>query len=459
MLSNHKSYAKIALTITIFLTMLLLAISCKECPTEPDYDIYLAVEDVACVWVTLKVTLPDSGKINRFELDRNDSTVAAYTCYDNDTLITDEGLIPDKDYSYTVRFLKDSKTKAESEPVTVHTMPTTSHNFVWEIDTLGNYGSYLNDVWIIDENDIWVVGYLRVDDPDSSFDGTGQETFNAARWDGEKWNLMRMERGAPMESIWYFNENDIWATGGVPIHWDGEEWTFYHFWDMGILDEDDGGVNQIWASSPINIYFVGRFGSIVHYNGSTFRKIESGTGVKLRDISGSSDGEHVFVTGYDNAGELSGQSVALELVGESCRILYQGNSYSGDLMNGDYGRFQAVEVFNETAYFSTGGTWLVKYNFSNKITQIEGKYSHFNEGYCMATSAGNSAIDMFLVCCWGPIFHYNGASWNIDMQITDQFPLGILVPHSIRISGDVVAIAYELGGWEYALVARGYRNS
>jgi len=455
MLSNHMSYTKIALTITIFLTMLLLAISCKECPTEPDYDIYLAVEDVACIWVTLKVTLPDSGKINRFELDRNDSTVAAYTCYDNDTLITDEGLIPDKDYSYTIRFLKDGKTKAESEPVTVHTMPTTSHNFVWEIDTLGNYGSYLNDVWIIDENDIWVVGYLRVDDPDSSFDGTGQETFNAARWDGEKWNLMLIVNPDPLYSIFYFNENDMWMSNGLPIHWDGNNWTLYHIQQMGISANVEYG---IWGTSSLDIYFVGRFGSIVHYNGSTFRKIESGTGVKLRNISGSSDGEHVFVTGYDNAGELSGQSVALELVGESCRILYQGNSYSGDLMNGDYGRFQAVEVFNETAYFSTGGTWLVKYNFSNKITQIEGKYSHFNEGYCMATSAGNSAIDMFLVCCWGPIFHYNGASWNIDMQITDQFPLGILVPHSIRISGDVVAIAYELGSWEYALVARGYRN-
>ena len=297
MLSNHMSYTKIALTITIFLTMLLLAISCKECPTEPDYDIYLAVEDVACIWVTLKVTLPDSGKINRFELDRNDSTVAAYTCYDNDTLITDEGLIPDKDYSYTIRFLKDGKTKAESEPVTVHTMPTTSHNFVWEIDTLGNYGSYLNDVWIIDENDIWVVGYLRVDDPDSSFDGTGQETFNAARWDGEKWNLMQIHNNSPLYGIWHFNDNDIWVSSGFPKHWDGNQWTMYHLQDMGLGAEVS--TEYIWASSPSDIYFVGIKGSIVHYNGSTFRKIESGTGVKLRNISGSSDGEHVFVTGYD----------------------------------------------------------------------------------------------------------------------------------------------------------------
>ena len=53
---------------------------------------------------------------------------------------------------------------------------TTSHNFTWEIDTLGISGS-LRDVQIIDENNIWVVGEIEVDDPDSSFNGTGRETL------------------------------------------------------------------------------------------------------------------------------------------------------------------------------------------------------------------------------------------------------------------------------------------
>jgi len=209
MLSDNKPITEIAMTATILITLSLLAISCKECPTEPKYEVYLSVEDVACVWVTLKVTLPDSGKINQFALDRNDSTVAAYTCFDDDTLITDEGLSPDTEYSYRMRFLKDGKTKAESEAITIHTLPTTSHDFIWEIDTLGNYGSYLKDAWIVNENNIWVVGYIRVDDPDSSFDGTGQETFNAARWDGEKWNLMRIINSAPLYSIFYFSDKDI----------------------------------------------------------------------------------------------------------------------------------------------------------------------------------------------------------------------------------------------------------
>jgi len=168
--SDNNWKTKTAVFTLFLIIAIFLAVSCKECPTEPDYDIYLSVEDVLCTSVSLKVTMPDSGKINTFELDRskgllaeNDSTIATFSCTDDDTLITDENLMPDTDYTYRVRFLKDGKTKSESDLVSVHTLPTTSHDFVWEIDTLGNYGSYLKDVWIVDENNIWVVGNIETD--------------------------------------------------------------------------------------------------------------------------------------------------------------------------------------------------------------------------------------------------------------------------------------------------------
>jgi len=206
---NNKTYAKITLTTAILLTILLLAISCKECLTEPE----------------------------------NHS-------------------IPD----------------------------TTSHHFAWEIDTLGNYGSYLHDVWIVDEYDIWVVGNIVVPDPDSSWNGTGRETFNAAKWDGEKWKYIHI-RGTlsndvgPLYSLWYFSENNIWVTDYCyPIHWDGKTWTLYHLQNLG-LDACAGF--GIWASSPDDIYFVGYQGSIVHYDGLIFTKVESQTDIDLLDIWGT----------------------------------------------------------------------------------------------------------------------------------------------------------------------------
>jgi len=439
MLSNHKSYAKIALTIIMLLTMLLLAISCRECPTEPDYDIYLAVEDVACVWVTLKVTLPDSGKINRFELDRNDSTVAAYTCYDNDTLITDEGLIPDKDYSYTVRFLKDGKTKAESEPVTVHTMPTTSHNFVWEIDTLGNYGSYLNDVWIIDENDIWVVGYLRVDDPDSSFDGTGQGTFNAAKWDGEKWNLMLIVNPDPLYSIFYFNENDMWMSNGLPIHWDGNNWTLYHIQQMGISANVEYG---IWGTSSLDIYFVGRFGSIVHYDGSTFRKIETDTDVDFRDIDGTPDGKRIYATGYNL--RIPSYSSVFEIKGNSIiRFYFVENPYQ----EGTYGYVSAVSVKDHFVYFSTpSGIW--RYDFENKVSSI----MNVDEIECGELIV-NDYNDIIGYRGGMGYIHYNGKDWRKERYLENHI---FSCNGGDYKNGLAVMVGYT-PGWQ-AVVAKGYHQ-
>ena len=186
---------------------------------------------------------------------------------------------------------------------------STSHNFVWEIDSLGLYGSYINDVWIVNENDIWVVGQIVMPDPDSSWNGTGREKFNAAHWNGEEWEVMRIYNSAPLHSIWYFDKDNIWVSSGFPKHWDGNKWRIFHLQNMGF----DVSTENIWASSPSDIYFVGSEGSIVHYNGSSFSKIESGTEIDLKSISGTPDGRRVFITGYEDSGELSGQSIALEI--------------------------------------------------------------------------------------------------------------------------------------------------
>ena len=180
-----------------------------------------------------------------------------------------------------------TKRIGESNTLTLTTMDTTSHNFTWEIDTLGISLSYLNDVWIVDENDIWVVGALSIDD--STLEYPGHTNYNAAHWDGEAWEMMKIHSGAELNAIHYFSENDIWvSSGGYPAYWDGNEWTMYRLHDMGI---NSGYIYAIWGTSSSNMYFVGRTGSIVHYDGSEFVKMESGRDVDLKDIDGTEDGD------------------------------------------------------------------------------------------------------------------------------------------------------------------------
>ncbi|MDD5061835.1 MAG: fibronectin type III domain-containing protein, partial [Candidatus Marinimicrobia bacterium] len=316
MSSNNNLKAKTAMTTILLIAVLICAMSCKECPAEPDYDIYLTVEDVFSTSVVLSVTLPDSGDVSVFALDRDDSTVATYNCNDDDTLIIDEGLTPNTDYLYRVRFLKDGKTKAESDPVSVHTLDTTSHTISnWDIDTLGISGG-IYDLWIVSEDNIWAVGEIIVDDPDSSFNGTGRENFNAARWDGEKWNLMLIWGVTSLHSIYYINDNNIWVTClGYPIHWDGNSWTLYRFQDIGI---DASAGLGMWGNSPSNIYFVGLEGAIVRYNGSNFTKMESGTTCRLEDVWGIDD-NHIWAVGTETN---NSRSVILFYNGKEWKILH-----------------------------------------------------------------------------------------------------------------------------------------
>jgi hypothetical protein len=334
-------------------------------------------------------------------------------------------------------------------------LDTTSHNFVWEIDTLGDYGSYLNDVAIVDENNIWVVGYIK----------DGDSTYNAARWDGNEWELISVPIPIigpggvvghaifTLQSVLAFNSHSIWFTGGgvKMVKWDGNQFTD-HFAPYQSIE---GSAVELWGTSESDIFLVGSEGLIVHYDGNGFERMESGTELILRDIEGL-DG-HVFIVGYDDSGEHSGQSIALELNDDHWTTLFTSDSYSGDLSNGDYGRFQSIEVFQDTVYFTTGATWLLKYNYHTGTTGYIPRHQYFPDGYRLIDVSGNNIHDLLLVSAWGNLFHYNGVDWRRYRAVYDFFGSNNCYPRKGQLKGDVAVvvglIATELKG----IVIRGYR--
>ncbi|HPC35357.1 MAG TPA: hypothetical protein P5268_02990 [Candidatus Marinimicrobia bacterium] len=439
--TNNNLKSKTAISITLLINAIFFAMSCRECLTESENNIDLIVKDVFCTSVVLKISLPYSGAINTFALDRNDSTVATYTCSEDDTLIIDEGLIPATKYLYSVRFLSDGKTKSESELVTVQTMDTTSHNIsYWEIDTLGISGG-IYDVWIVSEDDIWAVGQIIADDPDSSFDGSGEEWFNAARWDGEKWNLTRILNTATLYSIWYFSKSDIWVSSGFPKHWDGQQWTMYHFQDMGLGTEVS--TEHIWASSPDNVYFVGWKGSIVHYDGSTFTKMESGTTCRLESVWGI-DGNHIWAVG-----------TALEEL-NSVLLYYNGKTWQQilDPLMGEIYGFNSLWTDNPYLLFLNGGSGrcianLIKGNINRDMSA--GDWF----GYDVYGTAYN---DIFASTAGSELLHFNGSNWYLYPEIKAQFEdyfriMAVKANDEIVIAGGY----YYTGIGGLPIVIRGYR--
>ncbi len=81
-----------------------------------------------------------------------------------DTLFYFDSLLPNTNYTFDAVTYDDGK-EIKSNPVTFTTLDTTSHNFTWQTFTFGEHQhSVLYDVAIIDENNIWAVGAIYMND-------------------------------------------------------------------------------------------------------------------------------------------------------------------------------------------------------------------------------------------------------------------------------------------------------
>ncbi len=325
--------------------------------------------------------------------------------------------------------------KRSLEPLTKQIGPdTTSHNFIWTADTLpGN----VFDISGLDENNVWLAGEFWKNDPQ-----TGKTIkYNFGYWDGNRWSLKTILKSGHYMGIYVFSKNNIWLTDGGMIHWNGKYWKLYHPWNMGILDETEGGVTKVWGLDSSSVFFIGLKGTIIHYNGNTFTKMESGTDIDLTHIYGL-DGNHIWVVG-DDSGLDGGQSVLL--------------FYNGANWNIKYHRYYEDDTPPENAY---KGIWadkdsLILVNvwgyWHESVSTGKGRQEYISilpAGYTRDFFANNKN-DIFMVGDFQTIHHFNGVSWKsyipFDRQNRNNFWTVAYV------SKDVVFI----GGNEF--IYRGYR--
>ncbi|NQU67539.1 MAG: hypothetical protein HQ510_06320 [Candidatus Marinimicrobia bacterium] len=283
---------------------------------------------------------------------------------------------------------------------------STSHNFSWEIDTLGIYGSYLNDVEIVNEDNIWVVGIIDTD----------EGKYNAANWNGSDWELISIYSNTlELYSIYFFSENDIWVIGGgYPLKWDGETWTLYvlHNYGFNVVLEN------LWGTSSSNMFFVGWNGAILHYDGMNFTQMDTGTSVDLLSIHGSSNGEYVFATGYDDSGALGGHSVVLEYYNDIWLTIYSSDNYWPD--NDSTGAVIGCYVYNDTTYFTRqGGLW--KYNYLTEASSIIPADEIGMDGNHWWQIIVNDFNDIFMKGTSFSALHFNGNSWQREYSIADYY--------------------------------------
>src|SRR5690606_8070722 len=143
-----------------------------------------------------------------------------------DSLLYIDSLLPNQTYSFQVSSIQSAAGgPVSSNELSVTTLDTTSHNFTWQTFEFGQHSSsILYDVAIIDENNIWAVGEIYLND---SIGNPDNSAYNAVHWDGQNWNLIRLNMFStcnpinypPLKAVLPFSENNIVFTSGGSIGW------------------------------------------------------------------------------------------------------------------------------------------------------------------------------------------------------------------------------------------------
>jgi hypothetical protein len=323
-------------------------------------------------------------------------------------------------------------------------MDTTSHNFTWQIDTLGDGGgSVLYDVAIINDTLAYAVGEIYKRD---SLGNWINPPFNIAKWDGRAWELSRRMYNcrlyypncgpgyflyAPARSIFAFGPDDIWVAVGTAQHWDGVRWTEH----AGI--EGVGGAYKIWGTSSRDLYFVGYGGFIAHYDGVRWRRIESGTTLPINDVWGGDNriaGDNMILAAASDAFTHGGGKIIRVKSGSDADSLTWGTIY----------RTPQSIWFDERDVFVCGSTFW-KRIYGGGWQELIAPSFYLN---CVRGAASN---DLLMVGHFGIVMHFNG--WSLRSYDETRLSTGNYKSVAVR-QNHVIAVGRT---GLHAIAARGRR--
>jgi hypothetical protein len=412
--------------------------SCDTTDPPPQHEpsIQLSAEDVSCTEAWLKVSLTDVSEPRTVAIQQDGQRVSVSTLLTPDSLIVVEGLLPRRTYTFLAqRLAQDSSVVSASLPAQATTMDTTSHNFAWQIDTLGVTSSSLNDVAIINDTLAYAAGEMYLRDSTGGIDPT---RYNLAVWNGTRWSIRRLAyyfQGQPfyhpIQTVFALNANDIWFAGNGVSRWNGQR-----FIEMPIPSSVwvPNRMNKIWGSSSSDIYIVGDNGSIAHFNGSTWQRVESGTTLTMRDIWGAPNPRsgHTEILALASTFEPQTQeSRILNLTGITVAAV--SNTGLHPYLNGIWfvpgGRYYAVGAGIHQKRLLNDSLWRA---------YPSGVVTRFSSGGVR----GQNLNDVFVVGSFGEVVHFNGFSWY---RYFSDVPLPSGAYGSVASRGNLMMAAGDIG--------------
>ena len=268
---------------------------------------------------------------------------------------------------------------------------TTSHNWVWTVDTIGIRNTVLSSVSVINENNIWVGGYINTDE------------YTALHWNNKEWEYIQIiedQYNIPfidLEDIWAISNDNIWIGNGSIYNYDGTIANLSYLRNIGTGER----VTSLWYNTPDDIYGVGHAGIVVHYDGKNWQEIESPTVGDFTDIWGVNQSklnkETIMAT------------VSTPFEKKEQRLLSISGGNVKDTLNWD-SNIQAMSVwFDNTSPVYVCGNDL-RY-FQDSIWTVVDLPNYFLERV-----RGSSEDNIFVIGSFGFMARYDGLEWHIESQ-------------------------------------------
>ncbi len=418
-----------------FYYLLLISFSLCSCSLFNNNEIeFFKVTPISAVEVALEIRA-DSG--DEISIERDGNEIFSFRMSRKDTVVYDSGLSPNTSYIWKVINKSSRRNKSKERQAT--TLTTTSSEFTWQTYSFGDHSSsVLYGVSIVDENNIWAVGEIYMNDSTGQAD---DDRYNAIHWNGTNWTLKRITVQfrqnmitPKMNDIVTFSAENIWLSSGVPVYGNGTDWTQYHLFDMGILDDSDGGVVSIWGNNSEDIFFGGALGTLTHYNGQDWQKIETGTELEFYDIHGNEQQGVVAIAANQSQ--------------SSDKLILRINE---DLTTEPLSTEPIPFSISGIRFDDSGVTYVVGSRVSVK-PDIDSSspwnlLSNVDHPYLFAIDA-NGLNDIVATGGFGEIVHFNGADWVLYEQGT----AGNL--YDIDIQGNLMVVVGYDGGKAFITMGR-----
>ena len=413
----------------LFLNLLVPLVTLTSCSTtdpklEPD--LKLELKDVSCTEAWLQLTTNNIQLPATINLLNNNVLSQIYVLNTQDSLLYIDSLLPNQNYSFQVSSIQNP---VSSNKVTATTLDTSSHNFTWQTFEFGQHSSStLYDVAIINENDIWAVGEIYMND---SYGNPDPTSYNAVHWNGQNWELIKIggHGGYPRRTVFAFLEDDVWFDG--VIKWDGVNYTV-HMNGFPLEPNGDGWqVNKMWGSGSNDLYAVGAKGHIAQYNGSSWKKITTGTTSIINDAWGIINNQNKTIVYC---------AVSSFFVEDDKKILKIVDGVVDSVSWGRDIRLYSAWTNNENFIYVCGeGVFVNKFDTWEQINL---------PAITTNSIRGNDINDVFVVGSLGTIFHFNGMDWNVISSFTQK------ENYRVDFKNNIVAICGYYNGKGFVEIGR-----